>query len=515
LTEENLAQLENVPGLFGDKISLTKTVSDAIELCRQLDENYLWVDALCILNDGGQSKHLQISAMDRICNNASITIVASSGDDANAGLSPFRTRRQISISTASISAYKFVSLPSPEIAYKSIATSKWASRGWTFQEYSLSNRVLIFNGDYIYFRCQETLWTETFGFPVSRRRDNFPGWDIPIPRPIRGTRTNKDILSKKVSFGRFDEEFSILSDRLYPEAYGRGVAIYLARNLTKEGDILNAFLGFLNRLESELGRHKWGLPSKEFGIGMQWFRTSDWPMSRRAGFPSWSWAGWLWCDRVDRVEEDSGGIYQTRQGKPSRGESYVVDWGSISALTCFHIAEDGSVQCLDRHSLERAGFMQLEKTDPNYTPPLHDIKDHCDPPHQPAKVLHPYLSSRHLLSSRRSHIVLFSASCAVLSLSPYPAIETSEFDYFEVRNPKNGYPLGAIILNSEWRKCQQGNFEFVVVSIGEQAGLGVILISRLATVIPKVYERVPHSILHIHAFDWVSAHPRKRNIVLV
>lgn len=86
---------------------------------------------------------------------------------------------------------------------------------------------------------------------------------------------------------------------------------------------------------------------------------------------------------------------------------------------------------------------------------------------------------------------------------------------FDVRNPKDGVPLGRILLNSEWRKGQQESFEFVVVSIREWETLGVILITSLATVTPKVYERVPHAPLTIDAYSWVSADPQKRNIVLV
>jgi hypothetical protein len=44
------------------------------------------VDALCIVQDDEQSKHIEMSRMDQIYRNAYLTIIAAAGKDANAGL---------------------------------------------------------------------------------------------------------------------------------------------------------------------------------------------------------------------------------------------------------------------------------------------------------------------------------------------------------------------------------------------------------------------------------------------
>jgi hypothetical protein len=55
------------------------TIRDAIEVTRSIGYRYLWVDSLCIIQDDKQEKDFQISMMDEIYNNATLTIAAGSG----------------------------------------------------------------------------------------------------------------------------------------------------------------------------------------------------------------------------------------------------------------------------------------------------------------------------------------------------------------------------------------------------------------------------------------------------
>jgi hypothetical protein len=63
-----------------------RTIQDAIDLTRALGFQYLWVDALCIVQDESEIKDLLISNMDAVYGHAALTIVAASGLDADAGL---------------------------------------------------------------------------------------------------------------------------------------------------------------------------------------------------------------------------------------------------------------------------------------------------------------------------------------------------------------------------------------------------------------------------------------------
>lgn len=68
-------------------LELPAVMRDAIFATRQLSFEYLWVDQLCIeQREGSAHKMLQLNYMDRIYGNATLTIVAAVGDDANHGL---------------------------------------------------------------------------------------------------------------------------------------------------------------------------------------------------------------------------------------------------------------------------------------------------------------------------------------------------------------------------------------------------------------------------------------------
>ena len=88
------------------------------------------------------------------------------------------------------------------------------------------------------------------------------------------------------------------------------VQIYCERNLSYQSDMLTAFAGIVNRVQSELGiniqyGHPLGAP---FLLSLCWeiLPLDDQgasPKSRRDGFPSWSWLGWhgkpSWYDVMD------------------------------------------------------------------------------------------------------------------------------------------------------------------------------------------------------------------------
>jgi Heterokaryon incompatibility protein (HET) len=78
--------------LTGDEIvpikrrRLPKTIRDAMRVTELIGERYLWVDALCIVQDDDFEKAMTISGMDKIYRNSLLTIVAADGRDAHSGL---------------------------------------------------------------------------------------------------------------------------------------------------------------------------------------------------------------------------------------------------------------------------------------------------------------------------------------------------------------------------------------------------------------------------------------------
>ncbi|QDS73896.1 hypothetical protein FKW77_007203 [Venturia effusa] len=73
---------------------IPETITNAIDVVRLLGERYLWVDSLCISQDDYMSKSREIDQMGAIYANASVTIVAADGEDADHGLRGLRTVSQ-------------------------------------------------------------------------------------------------------------------------------------------------------------------------------------------------------------------------------------------------------------------------------------------------------------------------------------------------------------------------------------------------------------------------------------
>ena len=86
LTTANFAQLHTRGELSMDNVRVPATIRDAIYLTECLDYNYLWVDALCIVQDNSAEKEVQLNLMDQLYKSATQTIVAAAGGDVWSGL---------------------------------------------------------------------------------------------------------------------------------------------------------------------------------------------------------------------------------------------------------------------------------------------------------------------------------------------------------------------------------------------------------------------------------------------
>jgi hypothetical protein len=150
--KSNLTQLQEDGALeiFGHQIPIV--VKDAMEVVAGLGEDYLWVDALCIVQDD-EFKLEQISRMDTIYCQAILTIFAIAGNDSNAGLpgiSPnSRSPRQACQNVQGMTLATKLADLSPILD-----KSRWGSRAWTFQEGIFSRRSLYFTEHQIYFQCR-------------------------------------------------------------------------------------------------------------------------------------------------------------------------------------------------------------------------------------------------------------------------------------------------------------------------------------------------------------------------
>jgi hypothetical protein len=161
-TNLNLFRLQQ-PGAFEDpeiQKYLPRTIRHAMYLTRKLQGlRYLWVDALCIVQDDEEMLNLHLPQMGSIYANASIVITSIDGTNADYGLhgmedAPDSVPRQIKQSTIPFGDKYFVKRHKTGERRDGPNTANvYFDRGWTFQEHFFSRRSICFENDSIWFRC--------------------------------------------------------------------------------------------------------------------------------------------------------------------------------------------------------------------------------------------------------------------------------------------------------------------------------------------------------------------------
>lgn len=294
LTKSTEAQFRQAGSL--EREVIPSTIDDAIEVTKSLGEKYIWVDSLCIIQDDEADKQEFIPKMDSIYGFALVTIVAASGDNANAGLPGIRpnsrTRIQNSFMVKGVSLLQSVDPAASRGDFFSdsyLGKSVWYKRGWTFQERIFSRRALIFTEEQVYWECQTAAWCE----------DGL--WET-MESPI----VYRHCFSEKEFCHPWPSEMGG-----FERIYRKLVQEYSQRMLTYESDGLDAFKGILNAFETDAGqRFLWALPTSLLGNALTW--SGDITQRRQVKctvsvqeegscaatitvcpFPSWSWVGWV------------------------------------------------------------------------------------------------------------------------------------------------------------------------------------------------------------------------------
>ncbi|KAL1647122.1 hypothetical protein SLS58_002893 [Diplodia intermedia] len=206
------------PGAL-DTPSLPPTIRDAITACRSLEERYLWVDLLCIVQDSPEDKAQQIGAMTTIYTaSAFVMVVAASRSMADRvpGISVDRPEQR----HLGVHGVWLVQKDRDEFSM-GIEQTKWFERGWTYQEWILPSRKLYLMAHEVWFQCQNLVIRENaFGEEWSEVEPNTSANLLAPPDMLFGD----DGDSRWMKFSHHFNE-------------------YTRRNLTNRDDKLCAFEG--------------------------------------------------------------------------------------------------------------------------------------------------------------------------------------------------------------------------------------------------------------------------------
>ncbi|KAF7561008.1 hypothetical protein G7046_g3144 [Stylonectria norvegica] len=310
----NVKALE-IPGSLS-KTQLPTIISDAMSLCKELGESYLWIDRLCIVQNDAESKHDQIRGMDKIYRLASFAIIAALNNRDGQGLPGFSSReRQPSIWHPARKCDIEGRGIKPNGMSDLVDKSLWNKRGWTFQERVLSTRRLFITDFQVLYECP-------LGY-ASEELTHYPEYPY-LPYRFHdstfGSISEREMLEKESraipAFIRWDDynrgvDYN-MTDTTSLKNYFQWVEDYTSRQLSFGSDILNAFTGVGNTLGESLGSPMlFGLPEKYLPQALMW-STLGMPPRRTdpPNIPSWSWASRLsetdyrWLKGTSTMDDD-------------------------------------------------------------------------------------------------------------------------------------------------------------------------------------------------------------------
>lgn len=279
--QSNLALMTVPGGLMSKDVVLAPTIRDAITFTREVGFRYLWVDALCIVQDDYERKSMYLNLMGTVYAEAMLVLAILEGnaDIGIAGIGHDREVRDI----INLPTRSLIKSTRRIIGKEAFSDKTWATRGWTFQEGLFASKILSID-NFASWHCPCANWLEEVSRPPEVRHET----DYQITS-IRA-ETQQMASPTFLDLPRVPLYMSLAG-------YARLVQSYNTRLLTMDADALNAMAGVTGRLLSLFpDGFLQGIPQFFFDIALLWQPRS--PLRRRVCAPnapalsSWSWAAW-------------------------------------------------------------------------------------------------------------------------------------------------------------------------------------------------------------------------------
>jgi hypothetical protein len=296
--------LELLPLLFQDTITVV----------RRLGYRYLWIDALCIVQDSEMDWVKESAKMGGIFQNASLTILAESAEDSSLGLlSVMEKERQVP--SILIQAHTMKGGVRGRLRAgidPSSCKGPLARRAWTLQEELLSPCVIRFTRSQVWWQCREAFRCETYPKSLDEDPDrqnwHRVGFKSLTPQlkkflfqPHHHTHRRLKPTHLKDIFSAISSKSSNVSFKLHHRDTLRSLSkswylaivnVYTSRKITYVKDTFPAISGIARfYCRHGLQDYKAGLWLQDMHQGLLW-TTSGTGRKTKAPYiaPSWSWA---------------------------------------------------------------------------------------------------------------------------------------------------------------------------------------------------------------------------------
>ncbi|KAF5579558.1 heterokaryon incompatibility protein [Fusarium subglutinans] len=267
---------------------LPETLQDAVRISRNLGFKFIWIDALCIVQDDENDWVEQSALMADIYRYSSLNLCAADAAGCGSGMVEMAAPHLMEIATSTAQSKDTDSTETVVLVGGPISTAiiDWdrcglLSRGWVFQEGLCSPR----------------------GLYVSRRHGLW--WDCGTMIDMIDARESITTSDTDHAFNPRTERRSFLSLEKLPGYYSKSVPVknfsftwydwvklYTSKNLTRKTDRLPAVAGMASYVASLSGmKYKAGLWEEDLLRGLTWRRSSSGHAERvPGGAPTWSWA---------------------------------------------------------------------------------------------------------------------------------------------------------------------------------------------------------------------------------
>ena len=136
------------------------TLRDAVIAVRKLELRYLWIDALCIIQDSAVDWAEQSGQMYDIYESSYLTLVATKASSSGEGFLERPPKPMLTIpyndkNDTTVDGQFYLSRIGQDLSsWDSVDEVNWNTRGWTFQERLLSKRLLHFSCDGLFWECR-------------------------------------------------------------------------------------------------------------------------------------------------------------------------------------------------------------------------------------------------------------------------------------------------------------------------------------------------------------------------
>lgn len=446
-------------------VDIPETIRDAMQLTGMVGYDYVWVDALCIVQDDSAARDHQITQMHEIYQHADVTIVAADGSDCTNGLPG------VSKSGSRVKKHGCIDLPGglrlqkvPLSTRHSIQESPWRTRGWTFQEELCSRRAIVLLPEVMVFSCPSAVWREDLHLEDGETLQRDEGLDS--VRPLL------------LSHGLLDpgSKISLFRDL---------VKQYVHRTLSRTDDIENAFTGVAGLLGPTLGPIYHGIPEKAFEEVISGCWSGVTTLRRREDFPSWSWTGWIYSS-----EQTDMGI-RPQVSMPYKFSTPLAFYKLLPVVEALGRRPDGDVPHDEMGS--SSGLLS------------HFVPDEAE------------LQTRHKNLAREkdipSYLIAFHTSCAMLKVRSTPGSAAGASREYRVVHPRTNRQMTSIQLPTDFVEKNGSLHDFIVIAHDRaRRCFRLMLISRGQFAAERV--NVIAQSRPVSEEDWRELGPRRELIVM-